>query len=446
MKVKTKNLSPRNACSIIEDKKRKKEHSAEDIEYFIQEMMNNSIEDHQVTAWLMALYLNGMTPREIDALTDAMLKSGSRIKTLGKNVIDKHSTGGIGDKTSFILAPIAAAAGVKVPMIAGRGLGHTGGTVDKIEAINGFNTKLTLEEFEKQLENFGLVLMGQTDSIAPADKKIYALRDVTATVDHIGLITASIMSKKLAESTAGLVLDIKMGNGAFMQNLKDATLLARSLVRTAKRFKKKVVALITDMNQPLGRTIGHSNELIECFEILKGKCPGRLADLSFELAAYMIYLAGIKKDLTQAKDHVQNIIKEGKAIQFFKELIKIQNGDPSVVDDYKKLPMAKSFYSVKSKTSGYVKSIETKSIGLWLIEFGGGRKKKTDQIDYSVGFESLVEIGDYVQKGQEIFKMTIHEHQIPIAKKMEVDLLNKIYSFSKSKVKKPKLIVKIIKG
>lgn len=446
MKDKTKNYTLRNAISIIEDKKRKRQHSKQDIEYFIQEMMNNTIEDHQVTAWLMALYLNGMTSAEVDALTDAMLNSGSKVKCLGKNVIDKHSTGGIGDKTSFILAPIAAAAGVKVPMIAGRGLGHTGGTVDKVEAIKGFNTKLTLDEFEKQLDKFGLVLMGQTDSIAPADKKIYALRDVTATVDHVGLITASIMSKKLAEGTAGLVLDIKMGNGAFMQNIKDATTLAKSLVRTAKRFKKKVVALITDMNQPLGKSIGHSNELIECFEILKGKRQGRLAELSFDLAAYMIYLAGIKNNLSDSKALVTEIIKNGRAVTYFKDLINLQNGDPMVIDNYEKLPMAKTIYSVKSKKSGYLKAVETKSLGLWLIEFGGGRKKKTDLIDYSVGFESLIEIGDQVQKGQEIFQMIIHEHQLPIAKKMEQDILNKIFTFSKSKVKKPKLIIKTLKG
>jgi pyrimidine-nucleoside phosphorylase len=446
MKAKTPSSQLRSACSIIEAKKRKLEHSPSDIEYFIQEMMKNSIEDHQVTAWLMALYLNGMSNKEVDSLTDAMLKSGSQLKPLGKNVIDKHSTGGIGDKTSFILAPIAAAAGVKVPMIAGRGLGHTGGTVDKIEAIKGFNTKLTLEQFQHQLENLGIVLMGQTEDIAPADKKIYALRDVTATVDHIGLITASIMSKKLAESTAGLVLDIKMGNGAFMQNLKDATALAKSLVRTAKRFKKKVVALITDMSQPLGKSIGHSNELIECFEILKGKETGRLAELSFELAAHMILMAGISKNLNEAKVLVQKQITNGSAINILKKMIRQQQGQSEVVDNYELLPLAKNLHLVKAPKKGYLKSVQTKALGEWLIEFGGGRKKKTDIIDYAVGFESLIEVGDLVDKGQVIFQMRIHPHQIDIAKKMESELLKSIFTFSPSKVKKPKLVFKMLRG
>lgn len=446
MKAKIQSSQIRSASSIIEAKKRKLEHPPSDIEYFIQEMMRGSIEDHQVTAWLMALYLNGMTSKEVDALTDAMLKSGSQLRPLGKNVIDKHSTGGIGDKTSFILAPIAAAAGVKVPMIAGRGLGHTGGTVDKIEAISGFNTKLSLAEFQNQLEQLGIVLMGQTEDIAPADKKIYALRDVTATVDHIGLITASIMSKKLAEGTAGLVLDIKMGNGAFMQNIKDATALATSLVRTAKRFKKKVVALITDMSQPLGKSIGHSNELIECFEILKGKEKGRLAELSFDLAAHMILMAGLAKNFNDAKVVVQKQISSGSALKILKTMIKQQGGKEDVLENYNLLPLAKTLYVVKATKKGYLKSVKTKALGEWLIEFGGGRKKKTDVIDYAVGFESLIEIGDFAQKGQPIFQMRIHPHQVEIAKKMETDLVKSIYNFSPQKVKKPKLIFKMLRG
>lgn len=446
MKVKTKVAPLRSASSIIEQKKRKKELSKADIEYFIQEMMNNNIEDHQVTALLMALYLNGMSPKEIDSLTDAMLKSGKVLPILGKNVVDKHSTGGIGDKTSFILAPIAAAAGVLVPMIAGRGLGHTGGTVDKIEAISGFNTHLSLEEFQQQLKTLGLVLIGQTADIAPADKKIYALRDVTATVDHVGLITASIMSKKLAEGTSGLVLDIKFGNGAFMQNMKDATLLAKSLVRTAKRFKKKAVALITDMNQPLGESIGHSNELIECLEILKGNKYNRLAQLSIELAAYMIVLAGKAKNFKQALSLAQTTITNGSAIKIFKEMVKKQGGQVEAVDNYKLLPMAKETYTVKATKNGWLKSVKTKDLGLWLIEFGGGRKKKTDNIDYGVGFECLVEVGDYVVKGQEIFKIILHSHQISIAKSFEQNLLKDILVFSPRKTSKLKLTYKIIRG
>jgi pyrimidine-nucleoside phosphorylase len=446
MKGKTIITPIRSASSIIELKKRKKELSPQDIEYFIQEMMKNSIEDHQVTALLMALYLNGMTSKEVDALTDAMLKSGKVLPTPGKNVIDKHSTGGIGDKTSFILAPIAAAAGVQVPMIAGRGLGHTGGTVDKIEAIAGFNTKLSLEDFQKQLKSLGLVLIGQTEDIAPADKKIYALRDVTSTIDHIGLITASIMSKKLAEGAAGLVLDIKVGNGAFMQNAKDATALAKSLVRTSKRFKKKAIALITDMNQPLGQSIGHTNELIECFEILKGKKNNRLSELSLELAAHMIHLAGVCKNYSAAMKLAQKTIDDGSAISMLKKLITAQGGNDQVVDNYNLLPKAKEQYIIKAPRKGFLKSVATKDLGNWLIEFGGGRKKKSDQIDFAVGFECLIQVGDLVQKNQDIFIIHLHPHQMDIAKNFEKNLVNNILKFSATKTKPLKLVYKVIRG
>lgn len=446
MKVKNKISPIRTASSIIEQKKRKKELSADDIEYFIQEMMKNNIEDHQVTALLMAFYLNGMTPKEIDALTDAMLKSGKILPNLGKNVVDKHSTGGIGDKTSFILAPIAAAAGVMVPMIAGRGLGHTGGTVDKIEAIKGFSTQMNLESFQQQLKSLGLVLIGQTEDIAPADKKIYALRDVTATIDHVGLITASIMSKKLAEGTNGLVLDIKVGNGAFMQTMKDATLLAKSLVRTAKRFKKKALALVTDMNQPLGQSIGHSNELIECFEILKGKKTNRLAELSLELAAHMIHMAGLSPNFKSALIKAKETITNGSAIHLFKEMIRIQHGNPDVIDHYELLPQAKNRFIIKAPKKGWLKSVDSKALGNWLIEFGGGRKKKTDPIDFSVGFECLIEVGDYVEKNQDIFVVHLHANQDEIVKKFEKDLLGNLFQFSTKKVPKLKLIYKLIRG
>lgn len=249
--------------SLIDKKKKGGKLSDREINWFIQNFTKGVIADYQMSAMLMCMFLKGMDVSETASLTDAMLKSGDQLKFKGRNVIDKHSTGGVGDKASFILAPIAAAAGVKVPMIAGRGLGHTGGTVDKIEAISGFKTNLDLKTFQQKLDREGLVLIGQTPEIAPADRLIYALRDVTATVDSIPLITASIMSKKLAEGANGIVFDIKYGTGAFMKDVKDARALAKSLITTSKRFKKKAVALITDMNQPLGNTAGHSNELIE---------------------------------------------------------------------------------------------------------------------------------------------------------------------------------------
>ncbi|MFL5784128.1 MAG: thymidine phosphorylase, partial [Bacteriovoracaceae bacterium] len=286
---------------LIDKKKNGEKLTRDEVMWFIQGYTTNIIPDYQMSAMLMAMFLKGMDVTETAALTDAMLESGAQVKFPGKNVIDKHSTGGIGDKASFILAPIAAAAGVKVPMIAGRGLGHTGGTIDKIEAVRGFRTALDLDTFRERLLKDNLVLMGQTPEIAPADRLIYALRDVTATIDSIPLITASIMSKKLAEGANGIVFDIKTGTGAFMRETKDARALGKSLIATSKRFKKKAVALITDMNQPLGCAVGHTHEIIESVETLKGNGPKDLTDLSVALAAHMIHIAGVEKTFARAE-------------------------------------------------------------------------------------------------------------------------------------------------
>jgi pyrimidine-nucleoside phosphorylase len=427
--------------ALIDKKKKGQRLSSNEVKWFIQNYTDKRIEDYQMSAMLMAMFIKGMDTNETAALTDAMLESGEQLKFSGKNVIDKHSTGGIGDKASFILAPIAAAAGVKVPMIAGRGLGHTGGTVDKIESIPGFNTQLDLKTFERKLNQDGLVLIGQTPEIAPADRLIYALRDVTATIDSIPLITASIMSKKLAEGANGIVFDIKCGTGAFMRNQKDARNLARSLIITAKRFKNKALALITDMNQPLGNAVGHSNEIIEAIETLKGNGPKDLTDLSLNLAAHMIHQSGLEKTFPQALKKAQLMIDSGKALEEFRKLVRAQGGDERVFDDYSLLPLASDVTHVTATKNGSIKMFDNTRIGLLLIELGGGRKSKTDMIDHGVGFYFFKKIGDQVKKGDVIFEIHQHPNQKDIAKKIKQTFLKEVVTISPKKIKSPKLIL-----
>ena len=426
---------------LIDKKKRGGKLSDREIKWFIQSYTDGKLPDYQMSAMLMAMFLKGMDVTETASLTDAMLESGEQLKFSGKNVIDKHSTGGIGDKASFILAPIASAAGVKVPMIAGRGLGHTGGTVDKIEAIKGFRTALDLKTFSKKLNSEGLVLIGQTPEIAPADRLIYALRDVTATIDSIPLITASIMSKKLAEGANGIVFDIKTGTGAFMRTTKDARALGKSLIATSKRFKKKAVALITDMNQPLGNTVGHSHELIESIETLKGRGPKDLTDLSIALAAHMIHIAGVEKTFEKAHKKALEMVSSGKALEEFRKLLRSQDGDEKVVDDYSLLPLASDKTEVAAPKSGFIKMFQNEQIGLLLIELGGGRKSKTDVIDHGVGFTFHKKIGDKVKKGESIFTIHHHPHQKEIAKNIQQKFLKEVLTMSASKVRSPKLIL-----
>jgi pyrimidine-nucleoside phosphorylase len=426
---------------LIDKKKNGAPLTEKEIRWFIQSYTENKIPDYQMSAMLMAMFIRGMDPAETAALTDAMLESGKQLKFPGKNVIDKHSTGGIGDKASFILAPIASAAGVKVPMIAGRGLGHTGGTVDKIEAVNGFKTALDLEAFSEKLNQEGIVLIGQTPDIAPADRLIYALRDVTATIDSVPLITASIMSKKLAEGANGIVFDIKCGTGAFMQTTKDARTLGKSLIATAKRFKKKAVALITDMNQPLGCEVGHSNEIIESIETLKGKGPKDITDLSIALAAHMIHLAGVEKTFEKSHKKALEMVSSGKALEEFRKLIKSQGGDERVIDDYSLLPMAEVKTDILAPKAGHIKMFDNAKIGLLLIELGGGRKSKTDVIDHGVGFTFHKKIGDRVKKGEPLFTITHHAHQKDIVETIKKRFMKEVLTMSSLKVRTPKLIL-----
>lgn len=430
---------------LIDAKKRGEKLPAPAIRWMIDEYTRKNIPDYQLAAMLMAITCKGMDAAETAALTDAMLFSGRRLDFGDRRVVDKHSTGGVGDKASFILAPVAACLGVKVPMIAGRGLGHTGGTVDKIEAVPGFRTGLTLEEFEAQLKAKGLVLMGQTPEIAPADRLIYALRDVTATIDCIPLITASIMSKKLAEGAEGIVFDIKHGSGAFMRERKQARALAKSLLATAKRFKRRGVALLTDMSQPLGNEVGHTLELQESVRTLRGQGPTDLTELSVELAAHMAVLAGTEKSLPQARKKARSTLHDGRALDKFAELLGWQGGNPAIAFKPESLPVAPEKTVVRAPRGGWIKSFDNELVGHLLIELGGGRKTKEDQLDLTVGFTFHAKVGARLAKGDPI--MTIHHHgaQAAAAALVEKRFLSEVLRLSPRAVRPPKLITDVVR-
>ena len=396
------------AVDLIRKKRDSGEHSREEIDFLVSGYTRGGIPDYQMAAWLMAVWLRGLNRAEIAALTEAMLYSGEvvNLSDLPGKKVDKHSTGGVGDKTSLILAPIVAASGLIVPMISGRGLGHTGGTLDKLESIPGFNVNLSLQEYRRVLGECGMALIGQTAEIAPADKKIYALRDVTSTVENIGLICASIMSKKLAEGIDALVLDVKTGSGAFMKREEDSVRLAEVMVETGKRMGKKVVALITDMEQPLGRAAGHSTEVVECLEVLSGRGPADLRELSLELSAWMFFLGDRTKSLEEGHRLAETMIASGQAKEKFKQCIRLQGGDEGVVDEARRLPSARLHADVLSASSGFITGTNCEQLGIVLAMLGGGREKKEDRIDHAVGLEFHKRIGDRVEKGEAL--ATVH--------------------------------------
>jgi len=392
------------AVDLIRKKRDSGEHSREEIAYLITGYTKGDIPDYQMAAWLMAAWIRGLSRAETAALTETMLHSGEVVdhSDLPMKKVDKHSTGGIGDKTSLILAPIVAAGGLAVPMISGRGLGHTGGTLDKLESIPGFNTALSLDDFHRVLKECGMSLIGQTSEIAPADKKIYALRDVTSTVESIGLICASIMSKKLAEGIDALVLDVKTGSGAFMAKEEDAIRLAEIMVDTARRMGKKCVALLTDMDQPLGRMAGHSNEVLESLDVLKGAGPADLRDLSIELSAWMFFLGERTKSVEEGRSLAQEMIASGKALERFRQCIRLQGGDARIVDDPSLMPSAKYHAEINSSKSGYITAMHCRDFGIALALLEGGRSKKEDRIDPAVGLEFHRCIGDRVTPGEKL--------------------------------------------
>jgi pyrimidine-nucleoside phosphorylase len=388
-------------AALIASKRDHKELTDDEISFFIQGFAKGTIPEYQMSAMAMAIYLNGMTPREIATLTSEMLNSGTRLKWSKDGIVrvDKHSTGGIGDKTSLILSPVLAECGLQNPMLSGRGLGATGGTLDKLEAIPGFRTNLSLDEMIRQTQEIGCVITGASKELAPADQKLYALRDVTATVPSIPLITGSIMSKKLAESLDALVLDVKFGSGAFMKTREKATLLAKSLVDTGVRMGVKMVALLTDMNQPLGRMCGNAVEVLESIDILHGKGPDDCRLLTIELCAELIVVTGIEPTLEAARTRCQNLLESGAAYERYCRMVRAQGGDPNA-----KLVVAPAT-EVCADRSGFVSAMDTEALGLAIISLGGGRKVMGDPIDHSVGLEMLVRIGDKVDRGTPLVRV-----------------------------------------
>jgi len=396
------------AIDVIRKKRDGVELSRDEIESLVNGYTRDDIPDYQVSAWLMAVVLRGMTRAETAVLTDAMLRSGEvlDLSSLRAKKVDKHSTGGVGDKTSLVLAPLAAAAGIAVPMISGRGLGHTGGTLDKLEAIPGFDVNLSVAEFRRVLETCGCAMIGQTAEIAPADRKLYALRDVTGTVESPYLICASIMSKKLAEGIDALVLDVKTGSGAFMKSEKDAAFLAELMVETGERMGKRVVALITDMDQPLGNMIGNTLEVVEVVELLRGEGPEDLRQLCIELAGWMLHLGGVSDTVAEGKKQSEKLIASGEAFNKFRQMVELQGGDPRTIDDPQKLPHAQSTMPISSPRDGYLVSLQCEQIGTACVILGGGRERKEDSVDPTVGIVLHKKVGDAVSTGEPL--ATIH--------------------------------------
>lgn len=386
---------------LIQRKRDGEELSAEEISFLIEGYTQDSIPDYQMAAFLMAVYFAGMTDREVSTLTDIMIASGERVdlSDLPGIKVDKHSTGGVGDKTSLIAAPIAAAAGVTIPMISGRGLGHTGGTLDKLESIPGFRTNLSLAEFKAQVAKMGLAFIGQTPEIAPADGKLYSLRDATATVESIPLIASSIMSKKVAVGLDALVLDVKVGSGAFMKRQVDARRLAQMMVGIGRRLDKRVTALITDMSQPLGYAVGNALEVMEVSQTLQNAGPTDLTRLSLELAARMIFLAKVAKTIEEARELAQKKLLDGGGYHKFKQVIQAQGGNPQVLDRFELLPNATGVREISSPRGGYVSAIDAQYIGGACTLIGAGRDTKEASIDPAVGVILEVKVGQKVESG-----------------------------------------------
>jgi pyrimidine-nucleoside phosphorylase len=423
------------AADLIYSKRQGNSHEPGEIEWLISQYVKGGIPDYQMSAWLMAVFFQGLETDELNALVQSMLHSG---KTYDWSAIDgikadKHSTGGVGDKVSLVLAPLASACGLRVPMVSGRGLGHTGGTLDKLESIPGFNVNITRSRIRRQLKKTGLAMWGQSDHFVPADKKLYALRDVTATVESIPLIVASIMSKKLGEGCDVLVLDIKVGNGAFMTRMSDARKLGRTMIDVGHAMGRKVAAIATDMDQPLGQAIGNSCEVIESIEFLKGRVQDDLRSVTFRLTGQMLILGGVVANQREANHMMQKAIDDGTALGKFRQLISDQDGDPSVIDDDRQLPMAPRKAVIEAPRSGWISQFSTRDIGNAACILGAGRSAKDAVIDHGVSLWCHVSIGDHVEKGQPVFTA---RYRKPTAWRKSRELLDRSFVI-KSRRQKP---------
>jgi pyrimidine-nucleoside phosphorylase len=428
---------------LIQRKRDGEELAPEEIDFMVDGYTSAEIPDYQMAAFLMSVYFAGMTDREVSRLTECMLRSGETVdlSAVSGIKVDKHSTGGVGDKTSLIVAPLAAAAGVVVPMMSGRALGHTGGTLDKLESIPGFRTDLSPEEVQKQLAEVGLCYMSQTDRLAPADGKLYALRDVTATVESIPLIASSIMSKKLAEGLDALVLDVKVGNGAFMKKQVDARRLAQMMVGIGRRMDKRVQALITDMSQPLGYAVGNALEVMEASQTLQNAGPNDLTKLSIELAARMIFLAKKTGSLEEARRTAEERLVDGSGYRKFKQVVLAQGGNPQALDRFELLPNATGMREVTSPRGGYISSIDAEDIGLASNMIGAGRDRKEDVIDPAVGIILEVKVGEKVDAGSVLCRLYYtREDRVEEAAEMVEDA----FRISAQKPEERELILEVV--
>lgn len=423
---------------LIEKKRDGGELSTEEINFFIKGYTDGTIPDYQVSALIMAVFFRGMTEKERAELTMAMVESGEQIDLSGIEgvKVDKHSTGGVGDTTTLVLGPLVASVGVPVAKMSGRGLGHTGGTIDKLESIEGFHVEISKEEFINLVNKNKLAVIGQTGNLTPADKKLYALRDVTATVDSIPLIASSIMSKKIAAGADAIVLDVKTGAGAFMKTIEDSRELAKAMVRIGNNVGRKTMAIISDMNQPLGFAIGNALEVKEAIDTLKGEGPKDLTELSLTLGSHMVLLANKANSLQEARELLENAMKNGKALETFKTFLESQGGDPSVVDDPSRLPQAKYVFELEAKENGYVTEMVADEIGTAAMLLGAGRATKESEIDLAVGFILNKKIGDEVKVGDSIVSIYSNFEDIE-------EVREKLYhniKISSTKVNAPTLI------
>jgi pyrimidine-nucleoside phosphorylase/thymidine phosphorylase len=431
------------AVDVLKKKRAGAALSREEIAFLVNGFTAGNIPDYQVSAFLMAVCLKGMTPEETVALTEAMLRSGITLdfSDVAGPKIDKHSTGGVGDKTSLVIAPLAASAGLVVPMISGRGLGHSGGTLDKLESIPGFDVRLDEKRFHQVVSEIGFAMVGQTEAIAPADRKLYALRDVTATVESFPLITGSILSKKLAEGIEGLVLDVKVGSGAFMKTRDDAEALARSLLSTARHLGTKAVALLTDMSQPLGTHVGNALEVEESLAVLRGEGPDDLRDLCLRLTAHMLTLGGIAANLEDGERRAEEELRSGRGLQKFLEMVRAQGGDPRIADGGV-LPRARTTRDVAADRDGFVTAIDTEKLGTAAMVLGAGRERVEDVIDPGAGLLVAKKLGDRVERGEPL--LTLHYNDSRRSSEAE-EMARRAYSLSGTPLPSaPELILAVL--
>ncbi|TVY11545.1 pyrimidine-nucleoside phosphorylase [Paenibacillus cremeus] len=419
--------------------------SSEEIAFLIEGYTKGTIPDYQMSAWAMAVFFNGMTARETADLTLAMARSGDQadLSSIPGVKVDKHSTGGVGDTTTLILAPLVAAAGIPVAKMSGRGLGHTGGTIDKLEAIPGFQVERTKEQFLEQVNDIGVAVVGQSGNMTPADKKLYGLRDVTATIESVPLIASSIMSKKIASGADAIVLDVKTGRGAFMKSLEASVELAQAMVAIGTEVGRETVAVITNMDEPLGPSIGNSLEVLEAIETLNGHGPTELTELCIELAGHMVQLGGQSADAEAGKAQVRQLLQSGAALDKLRQLIRAQGGDASVVDAPSKLPQAPYRVAVPAPASGYVASIDAESLGVTAMLLGAGRATKEDTIDLAVGLKLTKRVGDAVQAGEPLAELYMN-HQKPEETQQMLNRTISAFAIQPEPVAKPKLIYAVV--